>query len=277
MLDCFRTKLQCSRRKSNSVYVITKLISNISFFSDDEIEKTFVEDVSSRVERWRKIREDNEMYNDVELSNEISGVLSEQAESARSERWKKIQELLMNIENEDNENDNSQTDRPYTERPSNEPSQQTDSIQEYSSRTVEETNGSETDIYQEWVPSENYPKENVEPVYSMNEPFFQRKNQVLKSDSFSLERSDSVNSDSKTPFLPEINRSGSLVYQDYSRVSSAQSGRSSASSVRTNIYNSKHQDSIEIMSIDGECITPRPPDSERPSSSKSRTVTPLNR
>ncbi|XP_076096557.1 uncharacterized protein LOC143067302 isoform X2 [Mytilus galloprovincialis] len=245
--------------------------------NDDEIEKTFVEDVSSRVERWRKIREDNEMYNDVELSNEISGVLSEQAESARSERWKKIQELLMNIENEDNENDNSQTDRPYTERPSNEPSQQTDSIQEYSSRTVEETNGSETDIYQEWVPSENYPKENVEPVYSMNEPFFQRKNQVLKSDSFSLERSDLVNSDSKTPFLPEINRSGSLVYQDYSRVSSAQSGRSSASSVRTNIYNSKHQDSIEIMSIDGECITPRPPDSERPSSSKSRTVTPLNR
>ena len=80
------------------------MISNISFFSDDEIEKTFVEDVSSRVERWRKIREDNEMYNDVELSNEISGVLSEQAESARSERWKKIQELLMNIENEDNEN-----------------------------------------------------------------------------------------------------------------------------------------------------------------------------
>ncbi|CAC5405700.1 unnamed protein product [Mytilus coruscus] len=245
--------------------------------NDDEIEKTFVEDVSARVERWRKIREDNEIYNDVELSNEISCVLSEEAESARTERWKKIQKLLMNIENEDNENDNSQTDRPYTERPSNEPSQQTDTIQEYSSRTVEETNGSETDIYQQWVPSENYSKENLKPINSMNEPYFQRKAQVLKHDNSSLERSDSVTSDSKTSFLPEINRSGSLVYQDYSRASSAQSGRSSASSVRTNIYNSKHQDSIEIMSIDGECITPRPPDSERPSSSKSRTVTPLNR
>jgi hypothetical protein len=77
--------------------------------------------------------------------------------------------------------------------------------------------------------------------------------------------------------LPEINRSGSLVSQDlnYNRISSAQSGRSSASSIRS--YNAIQQDSIEIMSIDGECLTPKPPDTERPSSSKSRTVTPLNR
>ena len=228
-----------------------------------------------------KIKEDHS--NDNELTNEISGVLSEDAESARTERWKKIQALLLDIDVEENENDNDLTDRPYTERPNNEPSQQVDISQDLTERTLDETNEDESDIEQHWEQNENYPNENGDPIHLINGPYIQRKNhQTSRNNSFSFDRCDSVNSDgrdSKTSFLPEINRSGSLVSQDlnYNRISSAQSGRSSVSSIRTDIYNIKQQDSIEIMSIDGECLTPKPPDTERPSSSKSRTVTPLNR
>lgn len=236
---------------------------------EEDVEKTYVEDVSARVDRWRKIKEDNN--NDNELSTEISSVLSEEAESARTERWKKIQELLLNIDNtEDHENDNSQTELPI-----HEPSQQTvESLELTDEIIVDEINGFE--------PNENYPSENVDPVNSINGPYLHRTTyQTSRNNSFNTDRSDSVNSDgrdSKTSFLPEINRSGSLVSQDlnYNRISSAHSRGSSASSLRT-IYNPKHQDSIEIMSIDGECLTPKPPDTERPLSSKSRTVTPLNR
>lgn len=229
-----------------------------------------MEDVSARVDRWRKIKEDHNIDN--ELTTEISNVLSEDAESARTERWKRIQDLLLSIGNtEDNESNISKTDRPYTERPNNEPSQMTDTSQDFTARTGDE-NG-------DFEPSEIYPNENLDPVNSINGPFFHRKNhQTSKNNNyFGFERGDSINSDSsKTSFLPEINRSGSLVSQDlnYNRISSAQSGRSSASSIRS--YNAK-QDSMEIMSIDGECLTPKPPDTERPTSSKSRTGTPLNR
>lgn len=168
--------------------------------------------------------------------------------------------------------EDSKTDRPYTERPNNEPSQVTDTSQDFTARTDHES--------KDFEPSENYPNENLDPVNSINGPLFHRKNHQTSKNSnyFGIERGDSINSDSsKTSFLPEINRSGSLVSQDlnYNRISSAQSGRSSASSIRS--YNAIQQDSIEIMSIDGECLTPKPPDTERPSSSKSRTVTPLNR
>lgn len=226
----------------------------------------------------------DENDNENELNSEISAVLSEEAESARAERWKRIQNLLVDIEQEENslnENDNSQTDRPYTERPSNEPSQITEKTQDFTARTVEETNGVDSDHEQHWEPNVHYSSENIDPVLSKNGPFFHRKSGVvLKNNTISAERSDSNLSDGqepKKPFLPEINRSGSLVAQDFSRASSAQSGRSSASSFRTNIYNAHNQDSMEVLSIDGECLTPKPPDSERPSSSKSRTVTPLNR
>lgn len=256
------------------------LIGFIVFVSDDDVEKTYVEDVTARVDRWRNLKDEND--NDNELNSEISAVLSEDAESARAERWKRIQNLLVDIEQSEessvNENDNSQTDRPYTERPINEPSHVTERTQDFTARTVEETNGVDSDPEQHWEPNINYSNENIDPVISNSGPFFHRKSGVgLKNNIISADRSDSSlndGQDTKKPFLPEINRSGSLVSQDFSRVSSAQIGRSSASSFRTNIYN---QDSIEILSIDGECLTPKPPDSERPSSSKSRTVTPLNR
>ncbi|XP_033735504.1 reticulocyte binding protein 2 homolog b-like [Pecten maximus] len=89
-------------------------------------------------------------------------------------------------------------------------------------------------------------------------------------------RSDSR--ESRTPFLPEINRSGSLVAQEMNnhisnRPSSNLSNRSSVLTVRNSFtdVSSDFQDGTELLSINGDTPVPNPPSSDRRSSRSNRS------
>ena len=100
--------------------------------------------------------------------------------------------------------------------------------------------------------------------------------------------------DSKPLKLPEIDPTGTLVTQGLNnqRLSNSNQRPGSGNSVKTpinmvrnsfsdsKIDNSQPNSRLEIMSLDGDYMTPRPPSGEKRetgSASKSRTLTPANR
>ncbi|XP_060070589.1 fibrous sheath-interacting protein 1-like [Ylistrum balloti] len=83
--------------------------------------------------------------------------------------------------------------------------------------------------------------------------------------------------ESRTPFLPEINRSGSLVAQEMNnhinnRPSSNLSNRSSVLTVRNSFtdVSSDFQDGTELLSVNGDTPVPNPPASDRRSGRSNR-------
>ncbi|OWF53389.1 uncharacterized protein LOC110446454 [Mizuhopecten yessoensis] len=101
---------------------------------------------------------------------------------------------------------------------------------------------------------------------------------LSSGDVLSPRHSRSKSHESRTPFLPEINRSGSLVSQEMNnhvsnRPSSNGSNRSSILTVRNSFtdVSSDFQDGTELMSVNGDTPVPNPPSSDRRSSRSNRS------